>query len=114
MTALLDFPVTSAPVLPVYGESALVPGTSLRLPLPPEAVRLAPGERCGDCAGTGVMFDGGNHGTGALLSCGCMGLFPASTPEPRPKERVIKTSGGILRPVPGGMPSDYYFEPDYR
>src|SRR5579884_1782407 len=99
MTALLDFP-TTASELPVYGESALVPGTSLRLPLFPDAARIPLAERCSSCAGTGVMFDGGQYGTGMLMSCACMGLFPAESapePDPAPGSGKTKTWTGYLR-----------------
>src|SRR5579871_6066241 len=95
MTALLDFPVASAPlpnVLAVRGESALVPGTSLRLPLSPDAARLPLDDRCVDCAGTGIMFDGGHRlATNALMSCICMGSFAAPAPAPRPRAVIPVT-----------------------
>ena len=49
---------------------------------------------------------------GALESCVCMEPEPVVAPTLRPGERVIKVEGGILRPVLGGFPTDYYFEPD--
>ncbi len=97
MTALLDFPTTTD--LQVRGESALVPGTSLRLPLVPEVASLPADGRCNNCAGTGVMrFDG------ALESCVCVEPEPVAAHTLRPGERVIKVEGGILRPVLGGFP----------
>lgn len=98
MTALLDLPVTSAPVPAVRGASALVPGTSLRLPLSPDAARLPLDERCLDCAGTGVMFDGvGRFATNALVSCMCMGSF--AEPAPAPRTAVARFEYGPGRPV---------------
>lgn len=97
MTALLDFPVTSDLVPEGYavtGASALVPRTSLRLPLAPVAVRIPVDERCPDCAGTGIMFDGGHRrATNTLMSCGCMALPIAAA---RPRVAVVD-----------------YVEPDY-
>ena len=73
MTALLDFPVVSSPVLPVKGESALVPGTLLRLPLAPSVREIPADERCEDCNGTGVFFDGfGRFATNELMTCFCL------------------------------------------
>ena len=115
MTALLDFPTTSE--LPVYGESALVPGTSLRLPLFPDAVRIPLADRCSSCAGTGVAFDGGEFGTGMLMSCACMGLFPlASAPELDPVPAATSAWTGSLRSGAGfgGDLAAYYVEPDCR
>lgn len=129
MTALLDFPTASvldAPVSAVYavaGESALVPGTSLRLPVPPEMARIPVAERCSACAGTGVMFDGGHLlAANALMSCGCMELPVAAPDRPRESQHVIehlgsKTWTGTFRngmSMPGDYATAYYIEPDYR
>ena len=84
MTALLDFPTVSE--LPVHGESALVPGTSLRLPLPPAVRDMTADQRCFDCAGTGVEFD---RASGALMTCYC--LEEPSVPED--EEPVIVVVG---------------------
>lgn len=102
MTALLDFPTASildVSALPVSGESALVPLTSLRLPLSPAAARIPVDQRCADCAGTGVMFGELDpdelHGAPyALVSCGCMWLPMAAD-----RSRVAVVD---------------YIEPDYR
>jgi hypothetical protein len=84
MTALMDFPVVSSPVLPVKGESALVPGTLLRLPLAPVVRDIPVDERCGDCAGTGVFFNGsGRFATNELMTCPCLELS-YEQPEPAP------------------------------
>ena len=107
MTALMDFPVTSASDYAVRGTSALVPGTSLRLPLADDVAALTADERCETCAGTGVMLL-----DGALESCFCMALPSQPVHALRPGEVVIKVEGGILRPVLGGFPTDFYFEPD--
>lgn len=90
MTALLDFPTISE--LPVRGASALVPGTSLRLPLPPEAVSIPLDDRCVDCAGTGISFV-----DGALISCLCMGLF--GEPSPALSSTLVGAEYGPGRPV---------------
>lgn len=82
MTALMDFPVVSSPVLPVKGESALVPGTLLRLPLAPTVREIPADERCGDCNGTGVFFNGfGRFATNELMTCFCVeGEYSDSKP----------------------------------
>jgi len=96
MTAVLDLPVTSAPALAVRGASALVPGTSLRLPLSPDAARLPLEDRCVDCAGTGIMFDGGHRfATNALMSCICMGSFAEPAPAPRPAAVRYEAGPGL-------------------
>jgi hypothetical protein len=80
MTALLDFPVVSSPVLPVEGESALVPGTLLRLPLAPSVREIPVNERCEDCNGTGVFFNGfGHFATNELMTCPCVELAHKQT-----------------------------------
>ena len=92
MTALL----TSAPTAyAVDGPSALVPGTSLRLPVLPEVRHLPAAERCRGCAGTGVDFV-----AGTLAACFCMEPPPAPGPAPLPVRHLGSTSR-TFTPRPG-------------
>lgn len=61
MTALITYRV--------YGLSALVPGTALRLPVLPDVRNLPADQRCHGCAGTGVNF-----AAGTLATCYCLEL----------------------------------------
>lgn len=67
MTALLTSAPLASAAYAVDGPSAVVPGTSLRLPVLPDVQHLPASERCHGCAGTGVDFVAGTLG-----SCSCM------------------------------------------
>jgi hypothetical protein len=76
-----------AAAYPVVGPAAIVPGTSLALPLMAIVSNLPVAQRCPDCAGTGVAF---LPGTG-LTACPCM--------EPDP-------------PLPAAMQPRFFVEDD--
>jgi hypothetical protein len=88
--------VTAAPlaldVYPVDGPSAVVPGTSLRLP---SARRIPAAERCHGCAGTGVDFV-----AGTLAACYCMEPPPPAVPAPLPVTHLSSRSRAYT-PRPG-------------
>ena len=97
MTTLTISRPAAPAVLPVDGPSALVPGTSLRLPVLPIVRHLPAAERCNGCGGTGVEYYAGE-----LATCACMELpEPSTTPQQHGPVYTARCSAQGMTYVPG-------------